>query len=244
MKKRYIVALALLALVAWWVWAYPTATLRYRMTVTVETPEGIKSGSAVREVEIVSGPKILPEASAISTSVRGEAVMVDLGARGMLFALMRGNGQLGVDYGHTIIRDVFPVPDSIYGLRGSVRQSVRYYGQLGHEKQKRTLGTEQYPMMVRFRDLNEPKTIEDVYARPRTITPENRVLAKRDPFEVAFGEGVKLKDITIEITDDPVTTAIVRVLPWLSTLRGYLDGQFAGGGPELSNILDTSAFWR
>ena len=221
MKKRYIVALVLLALVAWWVWARPVVVLHYRMTVSVDTPEGVKSGSAVRRVIISWLPKILPDEHGASVVVKGEAVMVDLGARGMLFALLRGNSRLGVDYGQTILADAFPVP--VDGEGAYTRVGRRYYSQLGHEK--RTLGTEQYPMMVRFRDINDPKTIEDVYARPRTITPENRALAKRDPFEIAFGEGVKLKEITIEITDDPVTTGVRKILPSFGQGSGFDEWQ-------------------
>jgi hypothetical protein len=57
------------------------------------------------------------------------------------------------------------------------------------------------PMFVRFRDLHDPATVEQV-----------------DPTDVAagFGAGVKLERLRIEITDAAVTKNIEKVLPWLA----------------------------
>ena len=56
-------------------------------------------------------------------------------------------------------------------------------------------------MLVTFGDLNDPTSVERV-----------------DPDDLAatFGEGVSLKRITVQITDDPVTTGIEKRLVWLS----------------------------
>ena len=52
-------------------------TYRYRMTVEVETPEGLRTGSSVIEVRTRQGPGFPgPEAAGIATDVRGEAVAV------------------------------------------------------------------------------------------------------------------------------------------------------------------------
>lgn len=48
---------------------------------------------------------------------------------------------------------------------------------------------------------------------------------EEDNFEELFGQGVRLKEITVEMTDDPVTREIERYLPWLPELGGsYLHG--------------------
>ena len=52
---------------------------------------------------------------------------------------------------------------------------------------------EEIPMLVRFRDIDDPKSVEEV-------DPED--LAK------SFGPGVKLARVTIEMTRDPVTKGI------------------------------------
>ena len=82
-----MVVVAAVTAIAWNI-AYPSATWRYKMTVTVETPEGIKTGSAVREVHVRTEPDILPEAATMHFSVKGEAVVVDLGHGKYLFAVM------------------------------------------------------------------------------------------------------------------------------------------------------------
>ena len=85
------------------------------------------------------------------------------------------------------------------------------------------------PHFVTFKDMNDPMTVENVDGKDLSKT---------------FGEGVLLKDITLEITTDPITWGnINHYLPWLEGLKGgYLDGQFLGGGPSLSNILHAGNF--
>jgi len=55
-----------------------------------------------------------------------------------------------------------------------------------------------YPMLVTFGDLDDPASVERV-----------------DPDDLAaiFGEGVALKRITVQLTDDPVTTGTRMRLP-------------------------------
>jgi hypothetical protein len=65
--------------------------IRYKMAVTVETPEGLKTGTAVREAGRYTEPSILPDQGGTSYNVtKGEAVVVDLGKRGVLFVLLEG----------------------------------------------------------------------------------------------------------------------------------------------------------
>ena len=55
-------------------------------------------------------------------------------------------------------------------------------------------------MLVTFKDINDPKTVE-------RVDPNN--LAE------AFGQGVRLARASIEITNEPVTTGIEKRLPWM-----------------------------
>lgn len=71
-------------------------TYRYRLTVEVETPEGIKSGFSVIEVRTTMAGRVkLPDANALAIDFIGEAVTVDLGKRGLLFALLRSESVQG-----------------------------------------------------------------------------------------------------------------------------------------------------
>ena len=68
-------------------------TYRYKLTVEVETPEGLRTGYAVREVSWSPGAQITPEADTASMTHRGEAAMVELPNGQVLFALMSPDGQ-------------------------------------------------------------------------------------------------------------------------------------------------------
>jgi hypothetical protein len=88
------------------------------------------------------------------------------------------------------------------------------------------------PLLVRFRDINDAKTVERV---------------KPGDLGASFGPGVYLKRATVEITKDPVTTGIEKRLPWLESLRSRgarLDGDNRVGvrGNELVNVLGPGSF--
>jgi hypothetical protein len=84
------------------------------------------------------------------------------------------------------------------------------------------------PLLVRFRDPDNPMTVERV-----------------DPLDI--GAGAKLVRATLEIvpagiwplswygiTGEPITTGIEQRLSWLPRLKGgYLDGGFTSGGAPL-----------
>ncbi len=63
-------------------------TYRYRLTVEVDTPKGLKSGSGVVEVHTTEqGSWNIDSPGLISTEVYGEAVAVDLPSGSTLFAV-------------------------------------------------------------------------------------------------------------------------------------------------------------
>ena len=205
---------------------YPRGAWRYKMTVRVETPEGIKSGAAVREVRVRTGIDFPDRGSGTAIGARGEAVVVDMGKRGVMFGLMRSSRS--VDYAYSIFFKKFSLPGKRNGAESATPEGVRYYN--GLKSGKAGLSSEEYPEFVRFRDMKDPKSVE---------------LVDPNDLESSFGEGVKLLDVEIAITDEPVTRGIEAWLGWLPSHRkGYLDGQFAGGGPELSNILHSGDFQR
>ena len=62
------------------------------------------------------------------------------------------------------------------------------------------------PLLVRFLDIHDPRTI-------KKVDPES--------LAVSFGSGVVLKRITLQVTDDPVTSGIANKIPWLNHLERY-----------------------
>ncbi|HEX7876810.1 MAG TPA: hypothetical protein VF489_09530 [Sphingobium sp.] len=161
------------------------SSLRYKMVVEVDTPQGVKSGFAVREMGFNTDNIVRPATG----SLKGEAVAVDLPGGQTLFALLTG-GDGDVDYAMQI------------GGRAGVWESsgpVELYPVAPN-----TVGlqrTDPLPMLARFGDVRDPKSVERV---------ELGVL------DQTFGPGVRLRRITIEKTRESVTVGIGKRLGWLN----------------------------
>lgn len=200
-KSLIIAGLIAAAVVIGWKIAFPTNSFRYKVTVNVETPEGLKSGSAVREARIYQQPEV--GESGPWVNVWGEAVVVDLGARGVLFAVM-GND----DY--RLVFRTFPTE-----LGGLTRQGARHYERL---EAKAVVDPLYFPLLVAFKDIEDPKTVTVAYKpilERDTDKPgmQFKVVSAEDNMEKLFGKGVRLKDITLEMTTEPVTWGIENYLP-------------------------------
>lgn len=212
-------------------------TWRYKMTVTVETPEGLKSGSAVREISSSNSKyKLkLPESGSVG-SLKGAAIVVDLGEHGKLFALLRG--EHNVDLGKNIVPKVWPYEGGYTSIAG-----IKYYREFKAGKTGITL--ENYPMLVMFKNINDPKTVTRVLEVQKIRNPstaQDEYLLKADHFEELFGRGVKLKEITIETTDEPVTWNIDSILPWLKNIKANIDGTSSTNSTDLANQLHVGDF--
>ncbi len=176
---------------------------RYKMTVEIETPEGIKAGSAVREIRNSSPLVRLPDVGN-AAGVRGEAVVVDLGERGVLFALISHHSD-------NEFYNAFPVPGNRIGNGGSSPDGIKYYASLpigtkGVLKPEYFPG---YPKLVTFTDMDDPKSV--TLAQTWTRNDKGLYGLQEDRMEELFGQGVKLKGITLEITDEPVTWGHVKI---------------------------------
>jgi hypothetical protein len=103
---------------------------------------------------------------------------------------------------------------------------------LKKQRPKAELPTRLMPMLVWFREINDPTSIEQI--APETLS-------------TVFGRGVRLRHATIEITNDPITTGIQNKLSWLSNLEkrgGALDGTRFSSNNELKSNLGILAFRR
>jgi hypothetical protein len=216
---------------------YPSATIRYKMTVEVETPEGIKTGSAVREISMVSRPMRIGDRNDTHVKLnKGEAVVVDLGQRGVLFALM---GK-GTDPVWTLL-NAFPSPCA----EGAVsRCSLKYYSSL-KLGERTPLQTRYYPMLVTFEDLNNPKSVKSILEMkpcpdPVTGISNNSRCIEKDRFKEIFGQDVWLRSVMVEVTQAPVSSVIDKWLPWLDT-RSKQPGTLGGG--ETTPFVDPTDTW-
>lgn len=175
---------------------------RYKLMVEVETPEGLRTGSAVRQVNWSPGFGITQEADTASMSHEGEAVMVDLPDGETLFALMSPDGQETpmLAFGSATLKS--DADRSVKELHPPTRPEGRY-------------GESGYPTLVRFRDINDPKTVERV-----------------DPSQLpaSFGQGYRLRRITAQIVEDDVTTRVKKRLTWLTGDMGQRLEKIPSGG--------------
>jgi hypothetical protein len=202
----------------------PGLDCRYRLTLEVETPEGTKTGTGVIQTiwkrSAIPGAALMPES-------HGQAVMVDLGARGVLFATLVDRSQgLG---GSPSNRSSLPL--NVLHARKLIDWGAAMFSQMESIKARFTLKVEEIPLLVRFRDLDSPDSVEPV---------------DPDDFSARFGPGVRLKSAIFETTRDPVTTGIEKTLPWVSSSTmsqlGGLSGKSWKTSNPTANSLGGAAF--
>ncbi len=216
MKAKLVFLLIFMGWVAFGFWLKDyiiPVTRNYHITIEIETPEGIKSGSAVRQIVISNRFALNPDISPVYYNVRGEAVIIDLGDRGYVFVL--------VGRGPEEFRSAFPYRSN------DLREVIKYYNNL--ENGAQAVLEKSHPRLVMFDDLNDPMTVKGI---------------DRLKMDEVLGEGVTFKRATIEITDDPMTTGIENMLPWLKNLKANLDGTSGTFSNKLSNTLHVGNFRR
>lgn len=234
-RFAFIAAVVLAALVSWVAFSSQSITLRYRLTLVVDDGGHEVTGSSVFETVWGGVAEYFPQLGPLyggkrwSPIVKGEAVAVDLGARGVLFMLLSQDDTRAANARRSIgsalspaglLAAAFDCP-SIGGVTWKLLHRIR-----GTRKPV-NVPLQLLPMLVRFRDIKDPKSVELV-----------------DPYHLdnSFGFGVKLMRATIEMTDDKITTGIERWLPWLPSLKG---GYLSGGQistPGLSGNITVADF--
>lgn len=217
-------------------------SFRYKLTLAVATPEGVRS--AFNVVEISHGAVIFPNSGGIMTHARGEALYLDLGPgrRPLVALLTRDVGEKHREPKRTwgevtpfrvlarVYGERFAVTDG-YGNKGS------YLGIIAKHRGAKEITTNDLPDLVTFADVTDPKSVMAV-----------------DPGDLAatLGPGVSWHRLTIEITDEPLTTGIEKRLGWVAGPshvldRSVLDHQRRNGIYDtlpLSNRLTTWSFIR
>ena len=141
MKKLIILFAIPLLIYGGYKLAYPTYSWNQKLTIEVDTPEGVKTGSSVINIWVRYRPQILPDASGVFNGMRGEATVVDLGGGRTLFALLQGS--------RAMTERVFGANDpDLWYENGSTR------------KRKATpVPLNVLPMLVTFDDVTDPKTV-------------------------------------------------------------------------------------
>lgn len=181
----------------------------------------MKSGSSTVRVAWRDSIALLPDPPHVTSQIRGEATVVDLGGGRYLFALLNDAERLALK----VFNDE-PVPQGANGIPPWAQRVV--------ERRGETLEVplEHYPVLVTFVDISGPASV-------REIDPSN--------LEEVFGEGVHLKRMSLSVTDEIVTERRVEpILPWLNAYFGKkFDGQryeTIRASNRFANSLSSGAF--
>ena len=137
---------------------------------------------------------------------------------GPVFVLLRS-----ADSGHDLVGAITRAltPDIAWNANGSFWEAMHRLSSAGNGAAKGELPRAEWPIMVRFRDLGDPKSVEKV-----------------DP------NAIGVKRIGLETTTDPMTTGIEKRLGWLGTDQLTLGNNGQMGSPMAGSYLNNSAFWN
>ncbi len=192
-------------------------SFNFRFKLVVRENDKLHEGSSViRTTWNDQRNSIASASSGLSFSVTtvGEAPFVSIGNRGLLFGLLTklfygsNPDEIGQDRrypGRMLVktlserwpgtwlaaeRDLEKVPDILRRV-SAVNDEV-------------DLVRDDYPTLVRFRDTNDPTSVE-------LVDPLN--------LPAQFGSDVSLQRCSVQLVQENVTRTIDKTLPWLATLR-------------------------
>ena len=210
----------------------PVAVARFALTVEVEVDGKLVSGTSVMEGRFWR--QHAPLGTPYQSSFQGEAVVVDLAGRGLLFTLL---------HDEFYNADAFMLPERVFKRTHQiprdqdvpVESDTRLTQRLALEKLTgcADLKPEEWPLLVRFQNPLDPSTVEKV---------------DRNNLTASFGRRVALSRMFICASEKPLTSQISRVLPWLAKMSGQplIKGKSGASTIEipLAARLDDFAFRR
>jgi hypothetical protein len=193
--------------------------IRFRLVISMEVDEQVYESSGVIETkwsyqqpwarEMTGRPWVV--------DVVGQAIAIDVGSRGRMFLLLVGDRSRKGSFGNMPSLLVGAIANRSVG--GVTKDEL---AEIVRQSPSVNVPAASLPMLVRFRDAVDPRSIEHV--DPTNIT-------------ATFGAGVMLKGVTLEVTNAPVTTGLEHILPWAASFRGaigYRDGRIDRSRPELT----------
>jgi hypothetical protein len=178
-----------------------SATYRYKLTLSLNTPDGVKTASNV--VEINAFDVIIP-ARGIGHMTTGQALYVDLGAdRRPLIALLT-RIRRATDEWPTFRGWGEDAPGE--GLANKCLGAKKPEDLLDEVEATRRCGrpvattTADLPDLVTFADVNNPKSV---------------MLVDPNDLSGTLGPGVSWRSMSLQATDEPLTRGIDEHLPWV-----------------------------
>jgi hypothetical protein len=207
LRRRSFLALGLLPAAACTGASSDTYEWRQKLTVTLDTPQGVTTGSSVTAICV----ELTNARSNRIARIMGEATVVEVGRGQYLFALLSGqlhyknSDQYTDELVELVWQDVLPprrhqrVGEQNFDGRKEWGPRYRAIAEL---QGARDMTVALWPTFVMFTDLNDPSSV--------------KVLAPH-AFKEAFGHGIAVRAVSLELTRDAATDgAAGAVLPWLA----------------------------
>ncbi|KRA60366.1 hypothetical protein ASD79_09020 [Caulobacter sp. Root655] len=210
---------------------------RFRLTVEIDTPRGVRDGSSVMQVRYGVSYNINGGGQQADVDLDGEAVFVDLGDGRHVIAVL----------GHPLLRSGayeqrFLPADAFFPDYSSLRQ-IRALKASGKKLQGAAdLAVEQIPSLATFERPADPTSARVVYGRAIRMVAdgagERETRVHIDEIAEVFGAGYALRRVRLEIVPEntPITRQIKQRLPWLNDPNVMKNPGWALL-PELSRIV-------
>jgi hypothetical protein len=204
---------------------------RYKLTLSVDTPDGVKTAFNVVEVRHAA----TQPTRGVNTRVKGEALYLDLGpGRRPLIALLtkRLPDSLGPQQAMWWRHWGGDAPTTILAILNGenikTAQTLDVVARFRNWRGPNTIATADLPDLVTFADIRDPASV-------MAVDP--------DDLSAALGDGVAWKSLTLEVTDEAMTTGIEHKLqPWLTKRTPYLSGRSTSTSNDLPNTLHGGNF--
>lgn len=222
MKWLAILMVASTAVWAWIALGFPDHAHRFRLTVEVDTPDGLRSGSSVVEVERKDVTWLPVPGPRHEFRVRGEAVFVDLGSGRNVVAVLAHDDAEDVSRIITLWVEAYgrhKWDEDVWSGRTELQGTVELKPPL-------------IPTLVTFADPLDLNTV-------RVVRPGE--------FERVFGPGFHFRRATLEVVPAsvPMTSGTIEQrLPWLGGMKTNLAGTRGASTNDLRERLTPLEFRR
>jgi len=182
---------------------FPSHSLNYRLKINIEVAGKRYSGSSVIHLSYFDNGlfKGFDALGAYSTTVSGEAAVIDMGPHGLLFGLLRGTNRVSgfrAKYPFEELRDEAgdPWPHDPGAFQANAQNHPEEVPIPFNKEPKPSV----FPVLARYGNLKDPGTIQIITA---------------ETFPAFYGPSARVIGATIQITDAAPEARIEGILPWL-----------------------------
>ncbi|QPC93630.1 hypothetical protein [Mesorhizobium sp. INR15] len=189
-----------------------------KLVLEVNTPGGLVAGGSTISASIGMDPEWIPITSGnVHSTIQGESSFVEVLPGRYLFSVLND---------HETERAMVS-----FHFKASAT-SAQIFSELASKHGTGFVPYVNYPELVTFDDLSDPKSVKEV-------DPHN--------LEATFGPGISLKRIALEVTYERVTDGpIERILKWLPEFCGVrfdqAQSETLSAPNRLANSLSSGAF--